>query len=64
MADTFTTKLRLLAQQDQGNVNLWGNLFNEGVTELVEEAGTAEDVADVVVQLVLAVVADLLAEQA
>lgn len=37
MADTFSTNLRLLLQEAMGNVNLWGNLFNQGVTDLVEE---------------------------
>lgn len=38
MADTFTTNLRFLLQDIMANVNLWGNLYNENVTELVEEA--------------------------
>lgn len=38
MADSFTTSLRLLKQTDQGNINIWGKNYNEGVIDLVEEA--------------------------
>jgi len=38
MADSFTTSLRLLKQEDQGNTNIWGNNYNQGMIDLVEEA--------------------------
>jgi hypothetical protein len=38
MADSFTTNLRLLKQTDQGNVNIWGSNYNEGVIDLTEAA--------------------------
>lgn len=49
MADTYTTLLRLILQEQGGNRNLWGTIFNSGVVELLEEslAGVAEiDVSD------------------
>lgn len=38
MADSFSTNLRFLKQTDQGNINIWGKNYNEGVIDLVEEA--------------------------
>ena len=38
MADSFTTRLRLSQQTDQGNVNIWGKNFNEGVIDAAEAA--------------------------
>lgn len=38
MADSFSSQLRLVQQTDQGNVNIWGKNFNEGVIDLMETA--------------------------
>ena len=38
MADTFTTLLRFILQQDLGNINQWGTTFNNAFAELADEA--------------------------
>lgn len=38
MADTFSPLLRAILQANQGNINLWGTIFNSGVIDLLEEA--------------------------
>ena len=38
MADTYTALLRLIKQEDQGNINQWGRIFNSAVIDLLEES--------------------------
>lgn len=38
MTDTFTTRLRLTLQADQGNRNQWGSILNSGVIDLIDDA--------------------------
>lgn len=38
MTDTYSNRLRLALQEPFSNTNTWGNNFNAGVTDLVEQA--------------------------
>lgn len=38
MTDTYTNRLRLVLQEPFSNTNTWGNNFNAGVTDLIEQA--------------------------
>jgi hypothetical protein len=49
MADTFTPLLRAILQEQGGNINLWGTIFNSGVTELLEQALAGVSEIDVTV---------------
>jgi hypothetical protein len=46
MADTFTSLLRFIMQQDMANDNQWGGIFNSAVTDLVDEAIAGKEVVD------------------
>ena len=47
MADTYSSLLRLILQEQGGNRNLWGTIFNSGVIDLLEEALTGISFVDV-----------------
>lgn len=38
MANTYTSRLRFVKQEDQSSTNQWGTVFNTGVIDLVEQA--------------------------
>lgn len=47
MADTYTSLLRFLMQEDLSNTNKWGGVFNAAVSDLVEEALAGKATIDV-----------------
>ncbi len=47
MADTFSSLLRFILQQDLGNINQWGTSFNNAFAELADEAIAGTDDIDV-----------------